>query len=570
MVNKKYEIELEVLTPTSIGAGGEKEWVKGVDFIQKENKVYILSLRNMIKQGVDINQLSTYFANREDNQIATILGNNIERVSDKIFTSTITTANNIKTCTKNELSGLPIIPGSSLKGALRSVLFNHLRKNETKESEVFGSIKTGDEFMRFVKVSDFEFEKTELINTKIFNLRGSGEEWSGGWKHSQSGRNATTNKFSPTGFNTIYEAISPNSKGFGSIMFAEKQFKMLGVRNQKYGEQKNDLLNIQSIFKIINRHTKNYLNKQLDFFKAYPADESDKIIENIRYLINQIPNDNSHCVIKMAAGSGFHSITGDWQYDKDFINTGTWSFGRNIGKRKYKSRKIACNKDSMSLMGFVKIKITSDEEKEKEFHARKMKVEAERQRLEKIRLETEQLEKNKTLYVQLVNEAVELIDTGEYEEAKKKCSEASELFPKNQGHKNLLSTIDNQLQKIKREKEWELAKQKEAEEAIKRKQQQIEAGLSFLAEQYDDGRYKVADFKGAKNRINSWLRKANIEKLPEDEWEALTVNLKRIYDNLKPKDKKPWMKASDGVWRDVEKWVGKEEAIRIFDKTVQS
>lgn len=566
MINIKHEIEIEVLTPISVGAGIEKEWIKGVDFILKDNKIYILSIRKMINHGVNIDQMTTYFADRADDQIATILGNKINQVSDNVFASTITTTNNIKTCIKNELSGLPIIPGSSLKGALRSVLFSYLRTNERNEKDVFGSSKVGDEFMRFIKLSDIEFEETELVNSKIFNLRRDNNTWLGGWKHSFTGNTATTNKFSPTGFNTLYESIIPGSKGYGSIMIADKQFNFLNEINPK----KEAVLNVSSLFKVINEHTKEYLSKELEFFEKYPADKSDLIIDSIKSILSQIPADNSYCIMKMAAGSGFHSITGDWQFE-DYTDTGFWEYGKNQGKKKYKSRKIADYKGGLSLMGFVKISTTTQEAIEKEFDRRRKKKEEEIQQLKKRKIEEKRLEENKILYAQLIKKANELLDEESYEEAKSLCNEAGNLFPDNKNHIDLLYEIDERLERITIEKEWELRRLKEEEEAKAHREQQISAGLSFLAEQYDDGRYKVTDFKGAKNRINSWMRKANADTIPEDEIETLVVNLKRIYDGIqKPKDKKPWVKSGEGIWRDVEKWVGKVEATRIFDKTIQS
>ena len=38
VLNKKYDIKIEVLTPLSIGAGAEKDWVCGVDFWKKKEK----------------------------------------------------------------------------------------------------------------------------------------------------------------------------------------------------------------------------------------------------------------------------------------------------------------------------------------------------------------------------------------------------------------------------------------------------------------------------------------------------------------------------------------------------
>ena len=67
----------------------------------------------------------------------------------------------------------------------------------------------------------------------------------------------------------------------------------------------------------------------------------------------------------MSAGSGFHSITGDWQF-KNYSQTGIWEQGRHAGKKKYKSRKIAEWNGYLSLMGFVKLRYILPEEIERQ------------------------------------------------------------------------------------------------------------------------------------------------------------------------------------------------------------
>ena len=107
----------------------------------------------------------------------------------------------------------PVLVGSSLKGAIRSVLFKKLDAKSKDGKEVFGSSLVGDEFMRFVKVADAEFQDTTLLNTKIFNLQKKAG-WIGGWKH---GQQETGSDFRPTGFNTIYECLIPGSVSYSSI-----------------------------------------------------------------------------------------------------------------------------------------------------------------------------------------------------------------------------------------------------------------------------------------------------------------------------------------------------------------
>ncbi|MDR3272567.1 MAG: hypothetical protein LBT29_03675 [Flavobacteriaceae bacterium] len=40
-LNQKFNIEITVLSPLSIGAGAEKDWVKGIDFVVKNKKLWV-------------------------------------------------------------------------------------------------------------------------------------------------------------------------------------------------------------------------------------------------------------------------------------------------------------------------------------------------------------------------------------------------------------------------------------------------------------------------------------------------------------------------------------------------
>lgn len=179
-------------------------------------------------------------------------------------------------------------------------------------------------------------------------------------------------------------------------------------RIERYKQNKEKLFDIKELFKIINKYTVDYINKEIAFFESYAASKTDRIIESLNIIKDQSPIDNSFCLLKMSAGSGFHSITGDWQY-QDYVNTGKWEYGdrnktHHPGAPKYKSRKIACQtEDVFSLMGFVKLRIMSDEEVsqyEQDLVRRKAEQRTERRKIaeeilkaekEKARIETERL-----------------------------------------------------------------------------------------------------------------------------------------------------------------------------------
>lgn len=390
-INKKYNLEIEVLTPLCIGAGAEKNWARGVDFVVKNGSLYKLNLKKMIANGIEIDELTTYFAQRDESAILSKLGDRLEAVSDVPIPYPAESDYDVKTFVKNQFTGKPVLTGSSLKGAIRSVLFQHFGGKTKDGKEVFGSSIVGDEFMRFIKISDVEFDETTLVNTKIFNLKKRQDEWLGGWKYDTI---TTRKEFSSTGFNTIYESLMPHQTGYASLMLSETTYKKYNLdffyqrkieflqsqlqkerRDAKRGElekklrgfeklkntieRKNGVLLHDGLFSIINQHTLAYLTKERAFFERYATDKTSDIINSINAIIEQIPCDNSYCILKMSAGSGFHSITGDWQFDDysiDDVRQGKVSRGLLDGKASAKSRKIAVWDDQLALMGFVKLR----------------------------------------------------------------------------------------------------------------------------------------------------------------------------------------------------------------------
>ncbi len=432
-VNKKYNLCIEVLTPLSIGAGVEKDWVRGVDYLISKGKLYKISLKKLVDSGIDIGELSNIFSSRNEEGLLSKIGSKLEQISDFCMDCKVESDNDVKSFIKNQLTDNPIIPGSSIKGAIRSILFeyfggqevkNIFRQNNNKlpkekgEDYWFGRVKDGSDFMRFIKLSDSEFNETKVVNTKIFNLFGDGSNWNGGWKH--SGANTTAN-YKSVGFNTLYECLMPGQKSVLTMMLARDAFnKYENEFHQSVKSEQNKCVLNEGLFKIINEHTKRYLKKEKDFFQKYSTDKTDKIVDSIDYLLDLIPVDNSSCILKMSAGSGFHSITGDWQYE-DYTNTGICSEGRNWGKKNYKSRKIAISGDNFSLMGFVKLSRISENEycempdyqsecikqKERQISSENERRESERIKKELEKKERQEREKRTVDYIDCLKQCIE-------------------------------------------------------------------------------------------------------------------------------------------------------------------
>ena len=485
MEDKKYPIELEVITPLSVGAGNDNEWVKGLDFVQKDGKVYVIDMQKVVDAGVDVEALTALFLKSDDSGISQLLGNKIGELSRYVFDLPAKTDNNIKAFLRTQFYDKPVVVGSSIKGSIRSALFNYLRTDEQKNEEVFGIMKDGTDFMRFVRIGDVEMPSTVLVNTKIFNLRGHGADWQGGWKHrstDKEGNSYTDGFFNPTGFNTLYECVAPGNKGLGNISLAANAFSLLekyGQSKSPYASTKRTLLNepISSLFQVVNNVTKEYLQKERAFFLKYDADRSEEVLNCIDSLLSMIPADGSCCLLKMSAGVGFHSITGDWQFD-DFDKTKFWTDGRHAGKKKYKSRKIAEYNHRLQLMGFVRLHALSQKEvSAREQALQKSHHDQQEQMLgvikqreaELLQKQAEELARQRAVeqekqkqeeYNRLIVQAKQDKDSGRWDEAIANLDKAAALYPE----KTEVIQLKADCLNAKSIAEYRLQEQKDAEQ----------------------------------------------------------------------------------------------------------
>lgn len=565
-INKKYNLEIEVLTPLSIGAGQEKDWVRGVDFVVDKGTLYKLNLKKMIANGIKVDDLTSCFASKDEERLKLKLAGNLDDVSDFSMPFPAETDNDVKAFVKNQLGGNPVLTGSSLKGAIRSVLLDYIatkdeivnaiseanQRRKPFESFIFGSSNDGDEFMRFIKISDAEFDKTELVNTKIFNLRGNGNNWQGGWKHLQTNRDGnsfTDEHFKSTGFNTLYESLTPKQKGYASLMMSLELYDSYEKNNEKHRthiktEKKRPILqnDIRTLFGIINQHTKDYLEKEKAFFKKYYAERSNEIVDSIDVLLSKIPSDGSYCVLKMSAGSGFHSITGDWQFNDFYINgldtSKKVSRGLLDGNKSAKSRKIADWNGDLSLMGFVKLRALCEEEVkrlEENRQAERQRKEQERlAELESIRIKAEEeakaqreKEERKKLFEKSMAEVKQLVDTEQYEEALRIFQSASEKFPECKQQEIEIDFLTEKVKSIL-----------ERNEILKRQQDEAEQRRLENAIPLSEKIAKAQKLPTLYGNVKQWMRQNGFDTLSENDRGVFFHKIREIVKGMKEKDRK--------------------------------
>lgn len=381
----KKTVKIEVLSPLHIGCG--KELTEGIDYLVRGNKISLIDYGKIYDSRQATENPIAYSKELSEaimeGNFTSFCKKHFQENDEAIFRGTHnikagTYVPSIKVLYRNPLGNAPEIPGSSLKGAIRSIIFSLMLSNGKKKDIIdeindkrkpikekckvingiirelyeVGNDKGVFNLMSYIIISDFKLvsdEPVALYNTNIFDLCKKGEKWIGGWKDRQ--RIEKIRK--PAGFNTFYECFSPDKEGVGTISLRRDLLERI-IKEKKY----YFLESFESLFYSINKHTADYIDKEIEFFTKYQqAEETLEIIKSLKDIKAQIPTEEKPkvCVLKMSAGSGFHSITGDWMYDNHIEPYDAHPHPLTKKLIPYKTRKIVELNNHLSEMGFVKL-----------------------------------------------------------------------------------------------------------------------------------------------------------------------------------------------------------------------
>lgn len=213
--------------------------------------------------------------------------------------------------------GRPFVPGSSIKGAIRTAWFatevmnrrsepffqqrenflnqgGHL-KDAAITKRIMGKDPNHDLF-RLLRIGDCYFNGTVVLLAQTLNQQGNGSK--AVYKHT---------------IRQHLECIDAGQKGVCRLQIASR----LGELAMKYGElPASSEIRLNSLFKRINDNTLELLNyEEIDRWKDVELpDEAAGFTEqltDIRKLVERAGE--RECYLRMAFGSGFHWMTGAWQ-----------------------------------------------------------------------------------------------------------------------------------------------------------------------------------------------------------------------------------------------------------------
>ncbi len=275
--------------------------------------------------------------------------------------ATIRSTDTLKECIHNGM-GFPYIPGSSIKGAIRTAVLatysDKINNPENKikdfkgkvsakqiEGELFGKDPNKDIF-RFIQVGDAYFDTDTVISTKLINLNITSSDSLIDKKKSQ-----------------LVEAIRPNVDSFLQIKVNKEQYEWVSShQNSNVGTLYEGMSSLPKLFKLINQYTKKLVNEEIEYWKDADKTGGETYVENMQTILNEINScKEGECVLRLGHASGWRFITGAWtEYLDNFFDVVVESSRPNNSKfyKEYdfpKSRRLDEDSD---ILGFVKMCIS--------------------------------------------------------------------------------------------------------------------------------------------------------------------------------------------------------------------
>lgn len=366
-----YQFEVEFLSPTHIGGAQEKNMMRGLDYILDERldvpTLYILK-SNLVMRNIPVSDRNDY-----NTWLAT---NNYQKIEQYIIQNRL---NILKYLVRYEAiplklsnqeirrqytngAGICAVPGSSIKGAIKSVLLNNLKTvfgQNARDEDMFGGI--GDNLMQSLQVSDISvpMNQIKVYPVKVYSADKRPENGVGTWKDQRQGGHFSN--FKPSGFVNYYECIKTNTKSnlqISLLQIEQDSNSMLKRRQQNMIN--SDWFNRQNLVSLIQKHTNSYIDRELEYYKKYQNDDLNKnksVFERL-HKIREANNQKNTCVLRVGANVGYHSITGDWQYKSHIEGWGFNSQSR-AEQIKAKTRKFTFlhsnNNYVFQPMGFIKL-----------------------------------------------------------------------------------------------------------------------------------------------------------------------------------------------------------------------
>lgn len=365
------KINIQILTPTHIGSGREIQGGFEYAYFPQERKVGVLDPEKVLGFIGEENLGQWVSCIEKSENLLEKLPQLKNRPSNELAARSIPCARATSKPIREQIQSggnSAMLPGSSLKGALRTTVWGETVLDNSKiakdrrnlgnvdyrggfrwsdaplQKMLFGQDPNHDIF-RLLQVGDAHFDRTEVFQTQVVNLKGKD------WKIDRGEGKG----ISPEAW---VEALPVGASATCEIRFNE----MLQKQAARYNtfNQNASKLQLSTLFALVNTYTKRLVGDEVSFWqKEDMPDGFEDFLDEMRRIFAAVEAcGENECVLRVGWGSGFRSMTGDWHgamVDDDYDN-----LVNSLRSRKYEG--LMFPKTTRFLgkgvpMGFVKLSI---------------------------------------------------------------------------------------------------------------------------------------------------------------------------------------------------------------------
>lgn len=358
------KIKIETLSSVHIGSGNELQ--EGQDFVVTGSGEY----KDITV--IDVNEMGRRIEPRYyDNWVAMINnGKNINEILKRCAPNTsiddITKykiedwANQVKhrDVLKEQIrdgKGLPYIPGSSIKGALRTAILASIADgNPGKinsfnfrnfEKDNFGNINNS--VFRFMQVGDAFFEPESVIATRVnsLNIRDSQDDL-----HDEK-------------ISQLLEVIRQGESSTLDLKLDIDRYRISKCQDSSLVAMPDCMQSLGKLFAAVNAYTMQLVQSDIEFWEDQEKTGAEHYVDNLNEIVNEANTckKGNECILRVGAGSGWRFTTGAWTESHDFFEDEVVPMSRrkyrNYTMYPFPKTRRAEEQDDM-LLGFVKLSIT--------------------------------------------------------------------------------------------------------------------------------------------------------------------------------------------------------------------
>ncbi|HPZ06884.1 MAG TPA: type III-A CRISPR-associated RAMP protein Csm5 [Candidatus Eremiobacteraeota bacterium] len=402
------QIRIEVVTPVFIGKGEE---ITPFDYILTDDRFAVFDVQKYFRKKTGrveefyrkVNgnpgefSLSNFLNNDRTDKDCWKYSVKSSILIKKILEDSIKTKKPemaVKSHIKDDLTGTPYIPGSSVKGAIRTAfLYNVLRKDKNHIK------KQMEEWIKETKGGSWEGKKRLERNFKYANFLS--KPFQGNYERANDAQKDlfkflsvqdffpsedcmslnlvdTYSMYSYKGYRTVYETINKGTLLEGNINVNDKLFhdKFRYIISWDNASS----MNIRNLFQMINCFTMDILEREVWFFENLKGTYPVKVREFYKDFTEEVGDakDNT-AYLSIGQGSGWHKMTVGILLKKcleeeDFREL---RFALNLAPKRTefpypKSRKLIMEKQGEGILplGWIKITDLSRKIAEKKYNER--------------------------------------------------------------------------------------------------------------------------------------------------------------------------------------------------------